>query len=231
MTTWQSSSVATAALPRAKDRGRGQTDHPPSPAHSPPPGPGVIDPLDSRGQGQTLRVAYGQPDPRRRPHPRTAAGTRARRMNQGPYDAGDECRGDMEAGSGSPHRRARSVAAQLNQARTGTARPSASKRIDAASLRPGCEGKANASSATPPTMRASATRIQARKVHSLASVNRGLGSTPREYIHFGNRVLVIGSWLAGQRARTIGLLHSAVAGCQRIGASAWLPSRRRQAAR
>jgi hypothetical protein len=106
-----------------------------------------------------------------------------------------------------------------------------SKRIDAASLRPGCEGKANASSATPPTMRASPTRIQARKVRSLASVNRGLGSKPREYTHFENLVLVIGSWLAGQRARTIGLLHSAVARCQRIGASAWSPSCPRQAAR
>ena len=64
--------------------------------------------------------------------------------------------------------------------------PIATSTRDAARRKPSCRSSPSTSSATPPAMSASAVRIQARKVRSLASVNRASGSLPREKTERGN---------------------------------------------
>jgi hypothetical protein len=67
------------------------------------------------------------------------------------------------------------------------ARPSTSSSSEAASRKPGSNGTVSASRATPPAVSASAVRIHAKNVRSLASVNRGSGSLPSPHTQRGKR--------------------------------------------
>ena len=85
-------------------------------------------------------------------------------------DSAASSRGSREAGSGLSARMARSFAAHLRYEVAEVKKPSMSRRIPRG-YRP-INGGRSWITARPPALRASAVRIQARKVRSLANENR-----------------------------------------------------------
>ena len=82
------------------------------------------------------------------------------------------------AGNGAARRTARSICPHRHQACTADRMPSETSTSAATRRNPGWTGSDSASSATPAAENARDVRIQARKVRSLASENRGSGSLP-----------------------------------------------------